>query len=126
MSHKIKEKNSPNTKALIAAIIQGMQAKKAMDITVLDLKKISNAVANYFILCTGQASTQVSAIAAEILKKSYEKAGQRPWKQEGFANQEWILLDYADVVVHVFQPEPRAFYALERLWGDAAVKVIKC
>jgi ribosome-associated protein len=125
MINKLKQKTSPDTDALIEAIIQGMQNKKAEDITVLDLQNVGNAVATYFILCTGQAKTQVSAIREGILEMSDQKAGQRPWRQEGLTNREWILLDYVDVVVHVFHSEQRVFYALENLWGDAAIMQIK-
>jgi ribosome-associated protein len=106
---------------LVTAIVEGMQDKKAQDISVLNLTKIGAAVANYFILCTGQASTQIEAIAESIIETSYKKAGQRPWKQEGFANKEWVLLDYIDVVVHIFQRDKRELYALDMLWGDAEI-----
>jgi ribosome-associated protein len=125
MINKLKQKTSPGTKALIDAIIQGMQNKKATDITVLDLQNVGNAIATYFILCTGQAKTQVAAITEGILEMSIQKAGQRPWQQEGLTNREWILLDYTDVVVHVFYSEQRSFYALESLWGDAVITQIK-
>jgi ribosome-associated protein len=124
MANKSKSQNNPQTKTLVSAIIQGMQNKKAYDITVLDLQNIPNAVANYFILCSGQATTQVGAIAEGVLEKSYQEVGQRPWHQEGVTNKEWILLDYADVVVHIFQAEKRVFYDLENFWGDAGISRI--
>jgi ribosome-associated protein len=125
MRNKLKQKTSPGTKALIEAIIQGMQDKKAEDIAVLDLQNVGNAIAAYFILCTGQAKTQVAAITESVLEISVQKAGQHPWQQEGLTNREWSLLDYGDVVVHVFHREQRIFYALENLWGDAAITQIK-
>ena len=106
---------------LIHSIVEGMQDKKAQEISVLNLSKIGSSVADYFIICSGQSSTQVEAIVDHIIEISYKKAGQRPWKQEGFTNKEWVLIDYVDVVVHVFQPEKRELYALDMLWGDAEI-----
>ena len=107
--------------ALNEAIVQGMQDKKAQDISILNLKKISHAVADYFIICSGQAQRQVEAIADGIIEATYQQAGERPWKQEGLAVREWVLLDYGNVVVHVFHHEKRPYYMLDTLWGDAAV-----
>lgn len=115
-----KKKNYPQD-VLIDAIVQGMQAKKAQSINILNLQHIGSAIATYFILCTGRAKKQVEAITAAIIEIGDKKAGQRPWQQEGLANQEWIILDYIDVVVHVFHSDKRAFYALDTLWGDAVI-----
>ncbi|OJW69954.1 MAG: ribosome silencing factor [Candidatus Amoebophilus sp. 36-38] len=104
---------------LVNAIVEGMQDKKAQEISVLNLSKIGSSVADYFIICSGQSNTQIEAIADNIIETSYKKAGQRPWKQEGFTNKEWVLIDYVDVVVHIFQREKRELYALDMLWGDA-------
>jgi ribosome-associated protein len=106
---------------LIHAIVQGMQDKKAQDISVLNLQKIGNAVTNYFVLCSGQASTQIEAIADRIVEVGYQSTKQRPWKQEGMTNKEWVLLDYVDVVVHIFRQDKRELYALDMLWGDAEI-----
>ncbi|XWN34684.1 MAG: ribosome silencing factor [Roseivirga sp.] len=111
--------------SLIAAIIQGMQAKKAQDISLLNLKHIDGAVAEYFIICSGRAKSQVEAIAEAIVETSYQHAGQRPWKQEGWAAKEWILVDYVNVVVHIFHADKRPFYALDTLWGDASTVYIE-
>jgi len=119
-----KRKNHPED-LLISAIVQGMQEKKAQGISIFDLQHIGSAIAAYFILCTGQAQKQVEAIAEAIIEMGYKKAGQRPWKQEGMANKEWVLLDYVDVVVHIFHGDKRAFYALDTLWGDAAITHIQ-
>lgn len=117
---QVKRKNKI-TPDLVTVIVESMQDKKAQDISVLNLEKIGSAVADYFILCTGQASTQIEAIAENVIELGYKKAGQRPWKQEGFANKEWILIDYVNVVVHIFQREKRDLYALDMLWGDAEI-----
>ena len=98
---------------LIAAIIRGMQAKKAQDISLLNLKHVDGAVAEHFIICSGRAKSQVEAIAEAVVEKSYEQTGQRPWKQEGWAAKEWILVDYVNIVVHVFHTDKRPFYALD-------------
>lgn len=117
--HQVTRKNESQPQ-LIQAIIQGMQDKKAQDISVFDLQKIGNAVANYLVLCSGEASTQIEAIADRIVDVGYQSTKQRPWKQEGLINKEWVLLDYIDVVVHIFRQDKRELYALETLWGDAA------
>jgi len=117
---QVKRKNEIKVD-LVTAIVEGMQDKKAQDISVLNLKKIGSAVASYFILCTGQASTQIEAIAEGIMESAYKKSGQRPWRKEGFANKEWVLLDYIDVVVHIFHQEKRELYSLDMLWGDAEI-----
>ena len=96
-----------------------MQAKKAQDICILNLQKIPHAIANHFIICSGNSHRQVEAIADAIVATSSQQVGEKPWKQEGLAAKEWILIDYVDVVVHVFHPEARTLYALEALWGDA-------
>ena len=102
-------------------IVHGMQEKKAHDITILDLKSIKNAVADYFIICSGNSDTQVDAITDSIEKEVYKITSQNPWHKEGKSNGEWILLDYVDVVAHVFRKDRRKFYSLEELWGDAKI-----
>jgi ribosome-associated protein len=101
--------------------VKGMQEKKAVDIVVLNLKHIKNAVADYFIICSGNSDTQVDSITDSIEEEIYKSSQQDPWHKEGKENKEWILLDYVDVVAHVFKKDRRAFYALEELWGDAHI-----
>lgn len=93
--------------------------KKARDITVLDISQIS-IICDYFLICTGRSSTQVQAVA-EHIQDQLEEANIRPLRREGFREGTWVLLDYGDVVIHVFQEMERNFYNLERLWGDAQV-----
>lgn len=93
--------------------------KKATDIRVLDISNIS-IICDYFLICTGRSSTQVQAVAEHIEEKLQE-AGVKPMRIEGFREGSWILLDYGDVVIHIFQEMERDFYNLERLWGDAQV-----
>lgn len=106
-------------KILIDSIIDGIQDVKGKDITVLDLKEIPNAVTDYFIICTGESSTQVDAISQSIVRTTRNNLKEKPWHQEGNNNSEWILLDYVNIVVHVFYKNTRSFYNLENLWADA-------
>ncbi len=106
-------------------VIEGMLEKKAVDITVMDLKGVKNAVADYFIICSGNSDTQIDAISDAIEEIVYKNSSQHPWKKEGRQNKEWVLIDYVDVVAHVFNQEKREFYAIEELWGDAVTSVIK-
>lgn len=97
--------------------------KKATDVLVLDLAPLTS-MTDYFVICTGATNTQVKAIS-EHLARELRKEKVRPSHIEGAANQEWILLDFINVVVHIFQPHKREFYSLERLWGDAEITEIK-
>ncbi|QHT68023.1 ribosome silencing factor [Rhodocytophaga rosea] len=110
-----------NSDELSELVVKGMQEKKALDIVVLNLKHIKNAVADYFVICSGNSDTQVDAITDSIEAEIYKLSSQDPWHKEGQENKEWILLDYVDVVAHVFKKDRRAFYALEDLWGDAQI-----
>jgi len=105
--------------ALVTFALQVAEDKKAYDITVLNVGKIS-IVADYFIICSGRSSIHVQSIAEGIVDVLEEKYSLRP-RKEGVKEGHWILLDYGDVVIHVFQDEDRQFYNLERLWGDAPV-----
>ncbi len=98
-------------------------SKKGYDIKILDLKGISS-FADYFVICSGDSDIQVKAIADEITRKM-KKLGVRPYNEEGTTTNSWILVDYVDVVVHVFKHETRLHYSLEKLWGDANVIEIK-
>lgn len=100
-------------------VVEGMLEKKAVDITVLDLRGVKNAIADYFIICSGNSDTQIDAISDSVEEVVYKKTSQHPWKKEGKQNKEWVLIDYVDVVAHVFRKEKREFYAIEELWGDA-------
>ena len=97
--------------------LKAAESKKASDITVLDISEIAS-FASYFLLCTGDSSRQIQAIADEVVTKLKE-SGTRANHIEGYRNAEWVLLDYNDLVVHIFSKSARAFYDLERLWRDA-------
>ena len=114
-----------NSKELSQIAIQGIQEKKGKQICCLNLKEIENAVSDYFVICQGDSNTQVNAIAESVIKEVEEATGDRPWQTEGFKNAEWILIDYADVVIHVFQKQAREFYNLEGLWADAEITTIE-
>ncbi|OON66199.1 ribosome silencing factor [Hymenobacter sp. CRA2] len=110
---------------LAELVVRGMQDKKASDIVVLNLKHLKNAVADYFVICSASSDTQLDAIARSVEEEVEKTTGQNPWQSEGRQNREWVLLDYVDVVVHVFLRDRRSFYALEELWGDAEISYIE-
>lgn len=103
-------------------IIKGILEKKGKDIISLNLTKLPNAVCNYFILCHGNTKIHVEAIAKSVEDEVIKGVRDKPWHKEGFENAEWILIDYVDVVVHIFQEHTRMFYNLEKLWADAEIK----
>lgn len=104
--------------------MKGMQEKKAQDIIVMDLRKVKNAITDYFIICSGSSDTQIDAISGSVEEEILKVSRTFPTNREGKMNREWILLDYIDVVVHVFKKDRRAFYDLEQLWGDAEIHEI--
>jgi ribosome-associated protein len=110
---------------LAEVVVRGMQEKKALDIVVMNLKELKNAVADYFIICSASSDTQIDAIARSVEEEVEKLTGQNPWQTEGRMNREWVLLDYVDVVVHVFLRDRRQFYALEELWGDAEIRYVE-
>ena len=109
---------------LIGAIIKAIDEVKGVDIQILDLREIENTVCDYFIICTGTWNTHVNAISAIIQKQVGKNSKEKPWHVEGEGNAEWILLDYVNVVVHVFQKHTREYYDIESLWGDAKITSI--
>jgi ribosome-associated protein len=108
-----------SSKELCDAIVEGMQENKAKDIVVLDLREISNAVCDYFVICSGESSTQVDGISSSVTRYTRKELKEKPWHIEGKTNSEWVLLDYINVVVHIFYKDARPFYDLEDLWADA-------
>ncbi len=105
---------------LVDSIVKGIQEVKGKDIVHLDLREVPNTVSDHFIICHGDSSTQVQAILRSVERFALEKAGEKPWHSEGLSNAEWVLLDFVDVVVHIFLRDKRSYYALEDLWADAA------
>ncbi|HEY9885687.1 MAG TPA: ribosome silencing factor [Vampirovibrionales bacterium] len=110
---------------LTALIVKGIQEKKGKKIVQMNLKGLSGAVTDYFVVCEANSSTQIGAIKDSIEKEVKKACGETPWHVEGTANLEWVLLDYVNVVAHVFQPEQREFYNIEGLWEDAEIKKIE-
>ena len=106
---------------LSEAVVRGMQEKKASDIVVLDLRNVKNAVADFFVVCSGSSDTQIDAIADSVDEEVYKEINENPWHQEGRSNIEWVLIDYVDVVAHIFNRDKRHFYSIEKLWGDAEI-----
>jgi ribosome-associated protein len=109
---------------LIASILKAIDEVKGVDIQILDLREIENTVCDYFLICTGTSNTHVNAISGIIQKKVSKLTKEKPWHVEGEGNAEWILLDYVDVVVHIFQKHIREYYDIESLWGDAKITTI--
>jgi len=107
------------SKKLAKKIADLILQKKGEDIKIMDLRKLTN-VTDYFVICSASTDVQNKAIADFIVEET-KKLGQRPWHNEGYGNLSWILLDFVDVVVHIFLNESRRFYNLEGLWGDADI-----
>jgi ribosome-associated protein len=111
--------------SLVEAVVKGIQEVKGRDICTIDLRKLNNAVTDYFIVCHGTSDTQVEAIARSVTREVFKRTAEEPMHKEGKDKSDWILLDYFDVVVHIFKEETRYFYNLEKLWADADVKEIE-
>ena len=112
-----------NTEEVLNCIVETMLEAKAKEVTSLDMRELQSAVTDYFVICHAQSKTQVNAIAEKIIDNVRNNLHVHVYHEEGFENSEWILLDYIDVVVHVFLEEKRSFFQLEELWADAERKV---
>lgn len=102
-------------------VVNGMSEKKASDIRIMDLREVKNAVADFFVICSANSDTQIDAISDSVEQEVYKATQTNPWKKEGKTNREWVLIDYVDVVAHIFKKDKREFYSLEKLWGDAQI-----
>ena len=109
---------------LIATIIKGIDDVKGESIQLLDLREIENTVCDYFVICTGNSNTQVNAISGSVQKVVSKELKDKPFNIEGQGNSEWVLMDYVNVVVHIFQKHVRDYYDIESLWGDAKITEI--
>jgi ribosome-associated protein len=119
---KSPKKATPSVDAseeIVQWVVKGMQEKKAQEIVVMDLRGVTNAFTDFFVICSGNSDTQIEAIADSVDKEVWESGKIHVHAMEGKANREWILMDYYDVIVHVFLKEKRTFFKLEELWGDA-------
>ena len=118
-------KKQINNDDLLANIIKGIEEVKGENIDILDLRAIDNTVCDYFVICNGNSNTQVNAIVGSIQKIVSKELKDKPWHVEGAENGEWVLMDYVNIVVHVFQKHIREYYDIEGLWGDAKVTAIE-
>ncbi len=120
-----KTKELKESQILSDVVIKGLQELKGENIVYIDLSVVENAVCENFIICTGTSNTHVNALARSVEKEVRKTLGEKPWKTEGFGNAEWIILDYVNTVVHIFQEESRNFYNLDELWADAKITKIE-
>ncbi len=118
-------KTKASSDQLITEVIKGIEKVKGENVSILDLREIENTVCDYFIICEGNSNTQVNAIAGSVQKVVSKSLKDKPWHVEGESNAEWILIDYVNVVVHIFQKQVREFYDIESLWGDAKITSIE-
>ena len=102
-----------------------MREIKAKEIVSLDLRNIETSVCDFFIVCHGTSNTHTSAIADSVIEETLKSIKEKPWHKEGLTNGDWILLDYGNVVAHIFQKESRDYYNIEKLWGDADIQLVK-
>ena len=119
------QKRKASADELIALILHGIKEVKGKDINILDLREIDNTVCDYFVLCNGTSNTHVKAIVNSIQKTVSKAIHDKPWHVEGSENAEWVLMDYVNVVIHVFQKHAREYYDIEGLWGDAKVTLVE-
>jgi len=117
--------NNMTAEALSKIIIKGMEEKKASEIIIMDLRGIKNSVTDFFILCSGNSDTQLEAIADSIEDEVIESGEKGPWRSEGKRTGQWILMDYVNVVAHIFIKDKRQYYGLEDLWGDAKITQVQ-
>lgn len=112
------------TQLLIKTIIKGIQEKKGHDIVVADLTEIDDTICNYLIICQGNSPAQIEAITESIGDFARTNAHAKPTAVDGLRNAQWVAMDYSDIIVHIFLPEPHDFYDLEHLWEDAKLTYI--
>lgn len=117
-------KNTDEPDELISLVIKGMEDIKGENINLLDLRNIDNTVCDYFVICDGNSNTQVNAIVNSIQRVVSKAIQEKPYKIEGIENSKWVLIDYVNVVVHIFQKQTREYYDIEDLWGDAKTIII--
>ena len=117
-------KKTDGVNKLIEKIVAGISDVKGLNIEMIDLRKIENRICDFYIICSGSSNTHVSAILESVKKKISKSLKEKPSHTEGEENAEWILLDYINVVVHIFQKQVREFYKIEELWGDCKVNMI--
>lgn len=119
-----KKTDFSNTQQLLAIINKAIIEKKGIDLVNLNLIKTDNSITDYFVICHGSSGVHVNTIAESIIRTVKTEIKENVWQKEGLENSQWVLLDYVDIVVHVFQKEYRDFYKLEELWADATTEII--
>jgi len=119
------KQGSDGTKVLLGSVTKGIFEKKGHDVLKIDLRNLENRIADYFVICHGSSTTQVDSICDSVEDTVRKIAGERPLHIEGLDNCFWVLLDYGNVVVHIFLEEYRNFYSLESLWADAAIEAME-
>ena len=122
---KFMTKEIIETKKILEGVLEGIQRIKGKEITIVDLNTINHTECGYFVICHGTSTTQANSIAQSVEETVKEMTGVDAWHKDGYRNSIWILLDYGDIMVHVFQKEARDFYNLEGLWADAKTTKIK-
>lgn len=111
-------------KEIIEQIVEGIHDKKGKGVVVVDMLGLGNSVCDYFVICQGNSPNQVSAITDSVTDTVREKCGKKPYAIDGLRNCQWVAMDYGDILVHIFQPDVRAFYDIEHLWADAKTTLI--
>lgn len=120
----VSDQKTSDSSLLISTITEALKDKKAKEIVILDVRELTT-LTDYFIVCHGTSETQIRALANNVLEDSKEKIGEHAWQREGMDARRWIIIDYVNVVVHIFSQEKREFYGIERMWNDAKRTVIK-
>ena len=121
----VKSRKTGKSSKLIEIIIKGIKEKKGKGIISINLKNINNSICDYFVICHCDSTRHVDAVANSIEEEVKKVFNENVWQKEGYGNATWVLLDFIDVVVHVFQKETREFYKLEDLWADAEIRKFK-
>jgi len=119
-----KAKLKPNSEILADIVVSAIQEKKGQKISLLDLRSLNNSLCDFFIICHGSSTTQVDAIADSVRDFAIKQLNEKPRSIEGKTQSEWVLIDFVDVIVHVFLEEKREHYSLEELWADARIEHI--
>ena len=113
-----------DTKVLLKEITEAIQEKKGKNIVIADLTKLGNTICDYFVICSGNSPTQVSAITDSVEYMVKKATGYHPIAIDGLRNAQWVAIDYGEVLVHIFMPETREFYNIDHLWADAKLEII--
>ncbi len=119
------KKRFDEVEVLLECIMKGVFEKKGQNVLKIDLRKLENRITDYFVICHASSGTQVSAICDSVDDTVRKEIGEKPLHTEGLDNCFWVLLDYGNVIVHIFLEEYRNFYSLESLWADAAIEAIE-